>query len=337
MTAAALPVYLRSYLAPLAPMLERADVTDIFVNRPGELWIETTKGALEHHAAPELDETGLWRLARQIASLSNQGISREHPLLSATLPGGERVQIVAPPATRGPLAMAVRKHVVADLELADYERDGAFDAIRLDGVSAAETLDRTLSALLKENRIADFLRLAVRSHKNIVVSGGTATGKTTFVNALLREVPREERLVLIEDAPEIQASHPNSLGLVSVRGELGEAQITTDHLVQASLRLRPDRIILGEIRGPEAVSFLRAVNTGHPGSITTIHADSPRGAVDQLSLLALQAGLNIGRTELSGYIMGIVDVFVQLARRGGSRVVSEIAFRGLSGIHPPPA
>ena len=106
-------VYLKTYLTPLAPMLERPDVTDIFVNRPGEAWVETVHGGLERHAAPELDETTLWRLARQIASLSNQGVSRERPLLSATLPGGERVQIIAPPATRGTLAMAVRKQVVA--------------------------------------------------------------------------------------------------------------------------------------------------------------------------------------------------------------------------------
>jgi type IV secretion system protein VirB11 len=321
-------VYLRSYLAPLAPMLERPDVTDIFVNKPGEIWVERVQGGLEKHDAPDLDETTLWRLARQIASLSNQGVSREHPLLSATLPGGERVQIIATPATRGPLAMAVRKQVVADLRLADYERDGAFDGLRLNGSSEAELLDAQLSALLEEGRTAEFLRLAIRSRKNIIVSGGTSTGKTTFLNALLKEVPLEERLILIEDTPEIQMDHPNGLGLLAVRGTQGEAQVTTDDLVQASLRMRPDRIILGELRGPEAASFLRAVNTGHPGSITTVHADSPRGAVDQLSLLVLQAGLNLGRAEIAEYVRGIVDVFVQLSRREGRRSVSQITFRG---------
>ncbi len=321
-------VYLRSYLAPLAPMLERADVTDIFVNQPGEVWVETIQGGLERHAAPELDETMLWRLTRQIASLSNQGVSREHPLLSATLPGGERVQIIAPPATRGPLAMAVRKHVVADLRLGDYESAGAFSDLRLNGTSDVDVLDARLSALLEERRAAEFLQLAVRSRKNIIISGGTSTGKTTFLNALLKEIPPVERLILIEDTPEIQMSHANGLGLLAVRGELGEAQVTTDDLVQASLRMRPDRIILGELRGPEAASFLRAVNTGHPGSITTVHADSPRGAVDQLSLLVLQAGLNLGRAEIAEYVKGIVDVFVQLSRRDGRRTVSQITFQG---------
>jgi type IV secretion system protein VirB11 len=328
MSAEPVAVYLRSYLAPLAPMLERPDVTDIFVNRPGEVWVETVHGGLEEHAAPELDETTLWRLARQIASLSNQGVSREHPLLSATLPGGERVQIIAPPATRGPLAMAVRKQVVADLKLSDYESAGAFSDIRLNGTTDADVLDARLSSLLDAGRTVEFLQLAVRSRKNIVISGGTSTGKTTFLNALLKEIPPEERLILIEDTPEIQLVHANSLGLLAVRGELGEAQVTTDSLVQASLRMRPDRIILGELRGSEAATFLRAVNTGHPGSITTLHADSPRGAVDQLSLLVLQAGLNLGRAEISEYVRGIVDIFVQLSRRDGRRAISQITFRG---------
>jgi type IV secretion system protein VirB11 len=319
-------VYLQSYLAPLAPLLERTDVTDIFVNRPGEAWVETIEGGLERHAAPELDETTLWRLARQIASLSNQGVSREHPLLSATLPGGERVQIIAPPATRGPLAMAVRKQVVADLRLEDYDRTGAFANLRLNGASDADVLDARLSALLDEGRNVEFLKLAVKNRKNIIISGGTSTGKTTFLNALLKEVPLEERLILIEDTPEIQMDHQNGLGLLAVRGEQGEARVTTDDLVQASLRMRPDRIILGELRGPEAASFLRAVNTGHPGSITTVHADSPKGAVDQLSLLVLQAGLNLGRAEISEYVRGIVDVFVQLSRRDGRRAISQITF-----------
>jgi type IV secretion system protein VirB11 len=309
-------------------MLERADVTDIFVNRPGEVWVETVGGGLERHPAPELDETTLWRLARQIASLSHQGVNREHPLLSATLPGGERVQIIAPPATRGDLAMAVRKQVVADLRLEDYARAGAFKAISFNVDSDAQALDLRLSALLAAGDTVGFLRAAVRGRKNIVISGGASTGKTTFLNSLLKEVPQEERLILIEDTPEVSIDHPNSVGLLAVRGETGEARVNVDDLVQATLRMRPDRIILGELRGPEAASFLRAVNTGHPGSITTVHADSARGAVDQLSLLVLQAGLNLGRAEIGDYVRGIVDVFVQLTRREGRRTVSQIVFKG---------
>lgn len=321
-------VYLRSYLAPLAPMLERVDVTDIFVNRPGEVWVETVGGGLERHEAPELDETTLWRLARQIASLSHQGVNREHPLLSATLPGGERVQIIAPPATRGALALAVRKQVVAGLRLEDYAAAGALSGVRINGDSDTEALDDRLSGLLASGDTVGFLKLAVRSRKNIIVAGGTSTGKTTFLNALLKEIPLDERLILIEDTPEVVIDHANAVSLLAVRGETGEAKVSADDLVQASLRMRPDRIILGELRGREAASFLRAVNTGHPGSITTVHADSPRGAVDQLSLLVMQAGLNMGRAEIADYVRGIVDVFVQLSRRDGRRAVSQITFRG---------
>ena len=320
-------VYLRTYLAPLAVLLERADVTDIFINTPGEAWIETVTGGIERHPAPQLDEVTLQRLARQIASLSSQGISREHPLLAATLPDGERVQIIAPPATRGNVAIAVRKHVVADLSLEDYERASAFAETRTDGQSDSEAIDAELRNLLDAGQTSEFLRRAVRYRKNIIVSGGTSTGKTTFLNALLKEIPREERLILIEDAPEVQLDHPNALGLVAVRGENGEARVTAEDLVQASLRMRPDRIILGELRGREATSFLRAVNTGHPGSITTIHADSPRGAVDQLAMLVLQTGMNLGRAEIVDYVRSVVDVFVQLSRRDGRRTISEVVFK----------
>lgn len=326
MSAQPASVYLHTYLAPLAPMLERDDVTDIFVNRPGELWVETLTGGLERHDAPGLDDTTLWRLARQIASLSHQGVNREHPLLSATLPGGERVQVIAPPATHGSVAIAVRKHVVANLNLDDYEQAGAFAEVRTGGQSEAEALNAQLRAMLDAGHASEFLRLAVKSRKNIIIAGGTSTGKTTFLNALLKEVPRDERLILIEDAAEVQIDHPNALGLLAVRGETGEARVTTDDLVQASLRMRPDRIILGELRGREAATFLRAVNTGHPGSITTLHADSPKGAVDQLTLLVLQAGLNLSRAEIGDYVRGVVDIFVQLSRQDGQRRISQIAF-----------
>ena len=324
---AAAAIYLRTYLAPLAPFLERADVTDIFVNTPGEAWVETIGGALERHAAPELDEPTLWRLARQIASLSHQGVSREHPLLAATLPEGERVQIVASPATRSAIAVAVRKHVVADLSLDDYDSAGAFEGLRTDGQSDQAEIDAGLRDLLSAGKASTFLRAAVQARKNIVVAGGTSTGKTTFLNALLKEIPREERLILIEDAPEVQLDHPNAVGLVAVRGDQGEARVTAEDLLQASLRMRPDRIILGELRGREAASFLRAVNTGHPGSITTVHADSPAGAVDQIALMVLQAGLNLGRGEIADYVRGVVDVFVQLTRKNGRRAISQIVMR----------
>lgn len=324
--ASAGPIYLASYLAPLGAALARPDVTDIYVNRPHEIWIETMGGKSECLEAPELGPLTLERLARQIAALSHQGISREHPLLSAALPDGSRIQVVMPPATRGQLALAIRKHVSQDLSLADYAQSGAFSQTRtLDQLE--DDRDRQLEALLSQGDIASMLSLAVRQRRNILVSGGTSTGKTTFLNALLREIPNDERLILIEDTPELSMTHANAIGLLAARSELGEAQVTANDLVAASLRLRPDRIILGELRGGEALAFLRAVNTGHPGSMTTVHADSPQGAIEQITLLTLQAGTQLGRADIHHYVHSTVDVFVQLSRKKGQRFVSAVALK----------
>jgi type IV secretion system protein VirB11 len=317
-------VYLRSYLAPLTGMLARADVTDIYVNRPGELWAETIGGAIERHDAPALDEATLARLARQIAALTHQGISREHPLLSATLPDGARVQVVAPPATRGPLALAIRKHVSPDLSLGDYVAAGAFAGTRGRDRLERSDVDKALADQLGGGDIAGMLAAAVKARKNILVSGGTSTGKTTFLNALIREIPLEERLILIEDTPELQVVHENMIGLLAARSALGEARVSANDLVAASLRMRPDRIILGELRGEEAFAFLRAVNTGHPGSMTSVHADSAERAIEQIVLLVLQAGTQLSRDDVRHYIWSTVDVFVQLDRTGGKRTVSEV-------------
>ena len=318
------PRYLDAYLAPLLPMLARPDVTDIFVNRPGELWIETLGGGLERHDAPELSEERLWRLARQIAALAHQGISREHPLLSAALPDGSRVQVIAPPATRGPMALAIRKHVVADLRLSDYAEDGAFAATLL---GQRRDIADSVFHEPDPDRLHDYLASAVRARRNILVSGGTSTGKTTFLNALIKEIPAHERLILIEDTPELQIAHANAIGLVAVKGDQGEARVTADDLLQASLRMRPDRIILGELRGVEAYTFLRAVNTGHPGSLTTLHADSPEGAIQQLALIVLQSGMQLRREDIVHYVTGVIDIFVQLDRTRGKRRVSQISWK----------
>lgn len=317
-------VYLRAYLAPLEQMLARPDVTDIYVNRPGEIWAETLGGAVERHEAPGLDTATLERLARQIAAISHQGISREHPLLSASLPDGSRVQIVAPPATRGTMAIAIRKHISSDLALGDYVAVGAFADTSRRLVAGKSETDLHLAEMLEAGDIAGMLATAVKARKNILVSGGTSTGKTTFLNALIREIPSEERLILIEDTPELHQHHDNLVGLLAARGSLGEARVGATDLLAASLRMRPDRIILGELRGEEAYTFLRAINTGHPGSMTSVHADSAERAIEQIVLLVLQAGTQLSRDDVRHYVRSTVDVYVQLARTGGQRRVAEV-------------
>ena len=318
-------VYLDAFLAPLATFLGRGDVTDLYINRPGELWLDTREGS-ERHDVPALDDASLWRLARQIAASTDQGINREHPLLAATLPDGARVQICAPPATRGNLIVAIRKHNMPDLRLTDYEEAGAFARLG-EAALKRQATDDMLAALLADGRTFDFLKAAVQTRQTIVISGGTGTGKTTFLNALLKEASDRERFVLIEDTPEIQLHHQNAVGLVAVRGKLGEASVTPADLVEAALRLRPDRIIMGEVRGAEAISWLRAVGTGHPGSITTVHANSPDGAIEQLAMMSISAGTELGRAELVDYIKATVDIFVQLGQEDGARLVTQIQFR----------
>ena len=317
-------VYLDTFIAPLSPYLAREDVTDLYINRPGEVWVETGRGS-ERHDDPAIDDALLWRLARQIAAAADQGINREHPLLAATLPDGARVQICAPPATRGHVVVAIRKHSVADLRLADYAANGAF-ACMGERSQLAKDADQKLRATLATGDVLNFLADAVRARKTIVVAGGTGTGKTTFLNALLREANPDERLLLIEDTPEVQLHHVNAVGLVAVRGHLGEASVTANQLIEAALRLRPDRIIMGEIRGSEALSWLRAAGTGHPGSITTVHANSPSGAAEQLALMCMTGGVELRRAELIEYINSVVDIFVQLGRDGGKRAVVELKF-----------
>ena len=173
----------------------------------------------------------------------------------------------------------------------------------------------------------------MESKQNIIISGGTSTGKTTFTNAMLKAIPADERLITCEDAREIEINgHPNRMHLLASKGGQGRSMVTTQDLIEACLRLRPDRIIVGELRGAEAFSFLRAINTGHPGSISTLHADTPAMALEQLKLMVMQAGLGMPPSEIREYIFNVVDVVVQLKRGAkGKRYISEIYFKGAKG------
>jgi type IV secretion system protein VirB11 len=316
-------VYLDAYLAPLRPWLERETVTEILVNRPGEVWIEDAEaGGMQCVSVPAMDNQLLQRLAEQVARISHQGINREHPLLSATLPalsgfeggngGGARIQLVGPPATRANWAMAIRRHRLLELPLDAYDRGPITIA------PEAPTPDPLASPIA-------FLRDAIRRRRTILISGGTSTGKTTFLNAMLTEIPEHERVVLVEDTAELRLPGANGVGLIAVKGELGEAKVSANDLLQAALRLRPDRIVLGELRGTETVSFLRAINTGHPGSFSTVHANSPRGALEQIALMSMQTGIGLTRRETLEYAASVIDIVVQLDRHEGKRGISLIA------------
>lgn len=319
---------LDTYLRPLHQFFDQDGIAEISINEPGVIWVERF-GELEQHEVPELNFRHLHQMSHLIAQSTEQKISEETPLLSAVLPTGFRIQVVFPPVV-GPdtVAMSIRKKTVLDLDLKRYEELGAFEATVVNQLE--DDTNKQLRALLDAGEVREFISQAVKFKKNIIVSGGTSTGKTTFLNAAIKEIPKVERIISAEDTREIELDHiPNHLHLVASKGGQGRAKVSIQDLIEACLRLRPDRILVGELRGAEAFSYMRAVNTGHPGSISTLHADSPRLALEQLILMIMQANLGLGRGEIKHYVESVVNVIIQLKRgTKGKRYVSEIYFNG---------
>lgn len=319
---------LHTFLEPLDHIFAETGVNEISINRPGEIWVER-RGDMTRELVPQLTLEHLRSLAHLVAQFTQQMISSEKPLLSATLPQGYRIQVIFPPACDGDsVIMSIRKQTVLQLSLDEYERIGAFDTTKT-GDGYINQDDEELGRLLKAGEVKKFIAAAVKMRKNVIISGGTSTGKTTFLNAALREIPSEERIITVEDAREVMIEHlPNRAHLLASRGGQGRAIVTTQDLIEACLRMRPDRIIVGELRGKEAFAYLRAVNTGHPGSIATLHADTPRLAIEQLCLMVLQADLGITRNEIREYVESVVQIIIQLKRGAkGRRYVSEIYFK----------
>jgi type IV secretion system protein VirB11 len=323
---------LDSFLLPLKKIFDREGVNEISINQPYEAWVEL-KGDMYREELPQFDVEHLKSLGRLIAQATEQRVSEEEPLLSATLPNGFRVQIVFPPACEpGCVVMSIRKPSVLKWSLDDYEKMGMFDATSIGEIEDKNSL--VLTKLLELNRVKDFISRAVIFKKNIIISGGTSTGKTTFTNAVIRSIPHDERLITVEDAREIDlTSHKNRVHLLASKGAQGRAKVTSQDLIEACLRLRPERIIVGELRGVEAFSFLRAINTGHPGSISTLHADTPVMALEQLKLMVMQAGLGMSPSEITSYIKNVIDIIIQLKRgEKGKRFISEIYYKKIHDI-----
>jgi len=296
-------------------LLERGAVSELSVNRPGEVWIEVGD-TMQRHEVPQLTLEHLKQFARLAAQYTEQMISEEHPLLSGTLPGGYRVQIVYPPAVEpGTIGLSIRRQTIRDMAL----RDWAAATCRQPQDDRPSESSNRLAELQAHGQYVSLVETAVRARKNILISGGTSSGKTTFLNACLKHIPSYERIVTIEDAREVHPPHANTLHLLASRGEQGRAKVTAQQLLEASLRLRPDRIILGEIRGTECVTYWSAINSGHPGSLTSIHADTSQLAFEKLVMLGMQAGLGFTREHIVDYLKHTVDVVVQLKRDFANR------------------
>jgi type IV secretion system protein VirB11 len=315
-------------LRALRPLLANSDVMELCINRPKEAFLETRDG-WRREPLPFADFEWCSRLAKLVANSTQQRIDATAPLLSASLPSGERVQIVMPPATTaGCVAITIRRPADQVWSIEDLARRGIFRATRQAGQRLDDT-EEELLRLLSASDFEEFMRLAVRSRKNILVSGPTGSGKTTWTKALIREIPCDERLVTIEDARELVLDrHPNHVRLYYSKDDQGVARVTPKQLLECCLRMKPDRILLAELRAEEAFDYLRNVNSGHPGSITSVHATSAELAFEQLVLLVKQnpGGRELARSDIKSLLYLLIDVVIQFGVERHERYIKEIWF-----------
>ncbi len=313
-------------LKALRPLLDNPEITELCINRPGEVFLETRSG-WRREALAFADYDWCRRLAKLVANSTRQRIDEESPLLSASLPSGERIQIVLPPATTaGCVAITIRRPSAQVLSLAELAGSGVFRRTR-QAIGALDDTEAQLIRMLAEQEYEAFMRLAVVSRKNILVSGPTGSGKTTYTKALIREIPGHERLVTIEDAKELVLDrHPNHVRLFYSKDDKGLARVTPKQLLESCLRMKPDRILLAELRAEEAFDYLRNVNSGHPGSITSVHAASAELAFEQMVLLVKQSrgGQELARADIKSLLYLLVDVVIQFGVENHERFVKEI-------------
>jgi pilus assembly protein CpaF len=287
---------------PIQPFIDDPDVTEVMVNRANRVYIEQDGKLLRTGAQFDNDQHVLRVIERIVLPLGRR-IDADNPYVDARLPDGSRVNAIIPPVAIDGPAITIRKFA--------RERYGVGELIEFNSITKG---------------MAEFLKACVVSKLNIVISGGTGSGKTTLLNILSSYIPEEERIVSIEDAAELQLHQDHVVRLETKPPNVdGEGQVDIRALVRNSLRMRPDRIIVGEVRGGEALDMLQALNTGHGGSLTTIHANSPRDALSRLETLVLMAGLDLPVNVIRQQIASAVDVIVQEARfTDGSRKVTNI-------------
>jgi pilus assembly protein CpaF len=287
---------------PLEPFLADDTVTEIMVNGPDSIFVERS-GKLEHTPVRFLDDAHLLRIIDKIVSQVGRRVDEASPMVDARLPDGSRVNAIIPPlALKGP-TLTIRKF--------------ARDPYTMDDLVTFGSITATAG---------QFLAACVRGKLNILISGGTGTGKTTTLNAMSAYIPGEERIVTIEDAAELQLQQAHVITLESRPPNIeGMGEVRIRELVRNSLRMRPDRIIVGEVRGAETLDMLQAMNTGHEGSLTTIHANSPRDALSRLETLVMTAGVELPHRAIREQIASAFDLLVQIQRLvDGSRRITHI-------------
>jgi pilus assembly protein CpaF len=287
---------------PLEPLLAQDDLTDIMVNGPKDVYVEL-RGRIQKVNIQFRDETHLLNICQRIVSLVGRRVDESSPICDARLPDGSRVNVIAPPLSlKGP-TLTIRKFKKDKLTLEDLVR---FGSITPEG--------------------AEIIRVIGRTRCNLIVSGGTGSGKTTLLNCIAAFIDKDERVVTCEDSAELQLQQPHVVPLETRPPNLeGEGEIRMRDLVKNCLRMRPDRIVVGEVRGGEAFDLLQAMNTGHDGSMGTVHANSPREAMRRLETMITGAGYNLPARNIREMIANSIDVIIHASRlRDGRRVITDI-------------
>jgi len=295
---------------PIQPFLDDPEITEVMVNGPKKVYIEKN-GRLERTKVVFEDDDHVLKIIDRIVSPLGRHIDADSPMVDARLPDGSRVNAIVPPCAIDGPSLTIRKFRKEKLSIAQLVESGS----------------------LTQN-MADFLRACVLGRLNIIISGGTGSGKTTFLNVLSGFIPEEERIVTIEDAAELQLRQEHVVRLeTKLPGVEGHGAVSIRELVRNSLRMRPDRIVIGECRGGEALDMLQAMNTGHDGSLTTIHANHPRDTLSRLETLVLMAGMDLPLKIVRQQISSAVDVIVQMSRLrdGGRKITAVTEVAGMEG------
>ena len=287
---------------PLEPLLARDDIADIMVNGSKQVYIEVN-GKVEQTGIRFRDNQQLLNICQRIVSQVGRRVDESSPICDARLPDGSRVNVIAPPLSIDGAALTIRKFKKDKLTLDQLVK---FGAISPEG--------------------AEVLKIIGRVRCNVIISGGTGSGKTTLLNCLTNYVDRDERVITCEDSAELQLQQPHVVRLETRPPNLeGEGEVTMRELVKNCLRMRPERIIVGEVRGPEVFDLLQAMNTGHDGSMGTIHANSPRECLNRIESMIAMGGFSLPQKTVREIVVGSVDVIVQAARlRDGSRRITHI-------------
>jgi len=288
------------FLKPIEHLILDDSVSEVMVNGPDRVFVERN-GFLQPVPGIALGERALTVAVKNIARRLGDDISETKPILDSRLPDGSRVAAVIPPCSLGGVTLTIRKFNSRHFELEDLIRSGM--------------LDRALA-----NRLEDYLL----QRRNLLISGGTGTGKTTLLTALGKFIPADERILLIEDTAEIQLAHENLVRFEARREQNGTPAVSIRDLLKAALRHRPDRILLGEIRAGEAFDLLQLLNTGHSGTISTIHASSAKQGLARFTSCVLQSGLELPYRAIKTNIGDSLNVVVQIERRPGRRFISEV-------------